>query len=197
MTEHRLLAAMNEEVAAKIAEIPRQADEAIRAIDAAAEQALAEAQAEEDARLQERLRQYDRGRHTRQENEWRSRIRNLQFEVADQVFRDVTRATAGVRSRDDYPSVWSQLFREAQAAYRRQRADAPILRTSAADRQIALRYAAEVAGVEVQETIGAGVEVLSPDRRLRIVNTVASRLERGRDEFLKMISDAFQERVQA
>ena len=40
-----------------------------------------------------------------------------------------------------------------------------------------------------------GVELLSPDRRLRIVNTVASRLQRGRDEFLKMISDAFQERV--
>ena len=37
MTEHRLLAAMEEEVAAKIAEIQRQADEAIQAIDAAAE----------------------------------------------------------------------------------------------------------------------------------------------------------------
>ena len=197
MAEHRLLAAMEEEVAAKIAEIQRQADEAIRAIDAAAEQTLAAEQAVEEARLGERLRQYEHGRRTQLENEWRSRIRQLQFEVVEQVFGELARAAAEVRRRDDYPAVWSQWLGEAWTAYRDERADTPILRTSPADRQLAECHAADVAAVEVRDAIADGLELLSPDRRLRIVNTVASRLQRGRDEFLKMISDAFQEQVKA
>jgi len=195
MTEHRLIAAMEEEIAAKIAESERQADEAIRAIEAEAAQTLADAQAREQSRLEEQLRQYEREQRTRLENEWRSRIRNLQFEVAEGVFGELARAAAAVRRRGDYPSLWSGLFQEACAAYRRERTEAPILRTSPADRPLAERQAAEVAAIEVQEAIADGVELLSPDRRLRVVNTLASRLHRGRDEFLKMISDALQERI--
>jgi vacuolar-type H+-ATPase subunit E/Vma4 len=197
MTEHRLLAAMEEEVAAKIAEIQRQADEAIRAINTAADQTLAAEQAVEETRLGERLRQYEQGRRTTRENEWRSRIRQLQFEVVEQVFGELSQAAGEVSRRGDYPAVWSQWFGEAWTAYRAERADAPILRTSPADRQLAEGHAAEVAGVEVRDAIADGLELLSPDRRLRIVNTMASRLQRGRDEFLKMISDAFQEQVKA
>ena len=195
MAEHRLLAAMEEEVAGKIAEIQQQADEAIRTIDAAAEQALAAEQAAEESRLNERLRQYEQGRRAQRENEWRSRIRQLQFEVVEQVFGELTRAAAEVRRHADYPAVWSQWLGEARAAYRLERSDTPILRTSPTDRQLAEQHAAEVATVEARDAIADGLELLSPDRRLRIVNTVASRLQRGRDEFLKMISDAFQERV--
>ena len=195
MTEHRLIAAMEEEIAAKIADIERQADEAIRAIEAEAAQSLADAQAREEARREEHLRQYEREQRTRLENEWRSRIRNLQFEVAEGVFGELARAAAAVRRRDDYPSLWSGLFQEASAAYRRERTEAPILRTSPVDRLHAERHGAEVAAIEVQEAIADGVELLSPDRRLRVVNTLAARLHRGRDEFLKMISDALQERI--
>lgn len=195
MTEHRLIAAMEEEIAAKMAEVERQADEAVRAIEAEAAQTLADAQAREESRLEEQLGQYERAQRTRLENEWRSRIRNLQFEVAEAVFGELTRAAATVRQRDDYPSLWSALFQEACAVYRRERTEAPILRTSPADRRQADRYAGEVAQIEVQDTIADGVELLSPDRRLRVVNTLAARLHRGRDEFLKMISDAIQERI--
>ena len=195
MTEHRLVAAMEEEIAAKIAEAERQADEAIRAIEAEAAQTLADAQAREESRLEEQLGQYERQRRTQSENEWRSRIRNLQFEIAAGVLGDLMRAAAAVRQRDDYPSLWSGMFQEAWAAYRRERTEAPIVRTSPADRPLAERQAAEVAAIEVQEAIADGVELLSPDRRLRVVNTLAARLHRGRDEFLKMISDALQERI--
>jgi hypothetical protein len=195
VAEHRLLAAMEEEVAAKIADIQQQADEAIRAIDAAAEQTLAAEQAAEETRLDERLRRYEQGRRAQGENEWRSRVRQLQFEVVEQLFGELAGAAAEVRRRDDYPAVWSQWFGEAWAAYRRERADAPTLRISPADRQLAERQAAQVAAIETRDAITDGLELLSPNHRLRIVNTVASRLQRGRDEFLKMISDAFQERV--
>jgi len=195
MTEHRLIAAMEEEIAAKIAEVDRQADEAIRAIEAEAVQTLADAQAREESRLEEQRCQYERQRRTRLENEWRSRIRNLQFEIADGVFGELTRAAAAVRQRDDYPSLWSGMFQEACAVYRRERTEAPIVRTSPADRPLAERQAAEVAAIEVQEAIADGVELLSPDRRFRVVNTLAARLHRGRDEFLKMIADALQERI--
>ena len=195
MTEHRLIAAMEEEIAGKIADVERQADEAIRAIEAETAQTLTDAQAREESRLEEQLRQYEREQRTRLENEWRSRIRNLQFEVAEGVFGDLARAAADVRRRDDYPSLWSGLFQEACAAYRRERIETPILRTAPADRPLAERQAAEVAAIEVQEAIADGVELLSPDRRLRVVNTLAARLHRGRDEFLKMISDALQERI--
>ncbi len=195
MTEHRLIAAMEDEIAGKIAEVERQADEAIRAIEAEAAQTLTDAQAREESRLEEQLRQYEREQRTRLENEWRSRIRNLQFEVAEGVFGDLARAAADVRRRDDYPSLWSGLLQEACAAYRRERTETPILRTAPADRPLAERQAAEVAAIEVQEAIADGVELLSPDRRLRVVNTLAARLHRGRDEFLKMISDALQERI--
>jgi hypothetical protein len=195
MAEHRLLAAMEEEVAAKIADVQRQSDEAIRAIDAAVDQALAAEQAEKESRLNERLRPYELGRRSQQEREWRFRIRQLQFELVERVFRELARGAAEIRRRDDYPQVWSHWLGEARAAYRRERSDAPILRTSPADRQLAERQAAEVAAVEVRDAIADGLELLSPDRRLRIVNTTAARLQRGRDEFLKMISDAFQERV--
>lgn len=195
MTEHRLIAAMEEEIAAKIAEVDRQADEAIRAIEAEAVQTLADAQAREESRLEEQRCQYERQRRTRLENEWRSRIRNLQFEIADGVFGELTRAAAAVRQRDDYPSLWSGMFQEACAVYRRERTEAPIVRTSPADRPLAERQAAKVAAIEVQEAIADGVELLSPDRRFRVVNTLAARLHRGRDEFLKMIADALQERI--
>lgn len=195
MIEHRLIAAMEEEIAAKIAEVERQADEAIRAIEAEAAQTLADAQAREESRLEEQLGQYERQRRTQLENEWRSRIRNLQFEIAAGVLGDLMRAAAAVRQRDDYPALWSGMFQEAWAAYRRERTEAPIARTSPADRPLAERQAAEVAAIEVEEAIADGVELLSPDRRLRVVNTLAARLHRGRDEFLKMIADAFQERI--
>jgi vacuolar-type H+-ATPase subunit E/Vma4 len=195
MTGHRLIAAMEEEIAAKIAEVEGQADEAIREIEAEAAQTLAEAQARDESRLEEQLRQYERERRTRLENEWRSRIRNLQFEVAEGAFGELARAAADVRRRDDYPSLWSGLFQEAWAAYRRERTEAPILRTSPADRPLAERQAAQVAAIEVQEAIADGVELLSPDRRLRVVNTLSARLQRGRDEFLKMIADALRERI--
>jgi vacuolar-type H+-ATPase subunit E/Vma4 len=195
MTEHRLLAAMEEEIAAQIAAVERQADEALRAIDAETAQALADDRAREETRLDDQVRQYERAQRTRWENEWRARIRNLQFEVAEAVFGELAQAAAAVRRRADYPAVWARLFQEAVAAYRRERSEPPLLRTAPADRALAEQQAAEVAAIEVQETLADGVELLSPDRRLRVVNTLAARLQRGRDEFLKMISDALQERI--
>ncbi len=196
MTEHRLIAAMEQEIAAKIAEVERQADEAIRAMEAAAAQTLADAQAREESRLEEQ----------------RAPVRGRASARGWKTNGDPASATCSLRSpkacsaswharrpmsarRDDYPSLWSGLFQEACVVYRRERTDTPIVRTSPADRPLAERQAAEVATIEVQEAIADGVELLSPDRRLRVVNTLAARLHRGRDEFLKMISDTLQERI--
>lgn len=195
MAEHPLLAAMEDEVAAKVAEIQRKADEAIRGIDAAVEQTLVAEQAEAETRLREQLDEYERAASQQHEKEWRSRIRELQFELVEQAFAELARSAADIRRRADYPAVWSRWFREALTAYQGERADVPILRTAPGDRSLADLQAAAVASVELQEGLADGLELVSPDRRLRIVNTSSARVQRGRDEFLKMISDTFREQV--
>ncbi len=195
MAEHRLLAAMQDEVAAKIAAVEREAEETIRGIDAAVDQALAAERAEAETRLRDLADEYERRARRQREQDWRSRIRELQFKFVEQAFHALALGAAEIRRRDDYPEIWAHWFQEALAVYGREQADAPILRTAPADRHVADRYATAVASVEVRESLADGLELLSPDGRVRVVNTSASRVDRGRDEFLKMIADTFQERV--
>ena len=195
MAEHRLLAAMQDEVAAKIAAVEREAEETIRGIDAAVDQALAAERAEAETRLRDLADEYERHARRQREQDWRSRIRELQFKFVEQAFHALALGAAEIRRRDDYPEIWAHWFQEALAVYGREQADAPILRTAPADRHVADRYATAVASVEVRESLADGLELLSPDGRVRVVNTSASRVDRGRDEFLKMIADTFQERV--
>lgn len=195
MAEHRLLAAMQDEVAAKIAAVEREAEETIRGIDAAVDQALAAERAEAETRLRDLADEYERRARRQREQDWRSRIRELQFKFVEQAFHALALGAAEIRRRDDYPEVWTHWLQEALAVYGREQADAPILRTAPADRHLADRYATAVASVEVRESLADGLELLSPDGRVRVVNTSASRVDRGRDEFLKMIADTFQERV--
>jgi len=194
MPEHRLIAAMEEEVGARIAQVQREADEAIRRIEAEADQELEEAQRAEAARLEGQMVQYRRDKRARFDNQRRARVRDLQFAIAEQVFDDLAQALAAVRQRSDYPEIWSRLLSEAIAAYRTERSDAPIVRVAEADRDLA-RRAGEVPAVEAVAAVPDGVELVSPDGRLRIKNDLTSRLRKGREEFLKMIGDEFNERL--
>lgn len=195
MAERRLLAAMQDEVAAKIAAVEREAEEAIRGIDTAVDQALTAERAEAESRLRDLADEYERRARRQREQEWRSRIREMQFELVEQAFHALALGAAEIRRRDDYPKVWTHWFAEALTVYGREQTDAPILRTAPADRHLADRHAAAVAGVELSDSLADGLELLSPDGRVRVVNTSASRVDRGRDEFLKLIADTFRERV--
>lgn len=194
MPEHRLIAAMEEEVAAKIAQVQREADEAIRRIEAEADQELAAAQRAESARVERQIVQFRRDKRSRFDNQWRARVRDMQFAIAEQIFDDAAQAVAAVRQRSDYPEIWSRLLSQALAAYRAERNDLPIVRVAAADRDLA-RRSGEVQAVEAVAALPDGVELVSPDGRLRVKNDLTSRLRKGREEFLKMIGDEFNQRL--
>jgi vacuolar-type H+-ATPase subunit E/Vma4 len=88
------------------------------------------------------------------------------------------------------------MFTEALGVYRRERSDTPVLQVAPADRELAQCHAPDLARIEVNDAVPDGVELLSPDRHLRVQNTVPSRLRQGREEFLKTISEAIKERLE-
>jgi vacuolar-type H+-ATPase subunit E/Vma4 len=190
MAEHRLVEAMEEEVAAKISEIEWQTEEAIHTLGAEADAALAEAENLERLRAEQRFLGHKRERRSHFENEWRGRIRNLQFEIVDQVFRELEEMVGRARQRQDYPQVLCRLLDEALRVYRQERDDWPVLRVAPGDCELARARLPEAIAVEVDPAIDGGVELFSPNERFHVKNTLQSRLRKGRDEFLKMISDA-------
>ncbi len=195
MAEQPLIVAMEEEIAARVAEIDRQADAAIREAEADVDRLLAEAEERETARVEQRFRDYARQQRARRENERRARIANLQFEVAQEVLEELARAVGTVRDREDYAAVWSRLLDEAMQVYGEERDDAPVLRVAPVDCPLADRCRDRVAAVEPDAAVDAGLELVSRDSRLRVRNTLLSRIHRGREEFLKMISDALEQRI--
>ncbi len=195
MSERRLIAAMQTEVDAKLADLARQTAEALEAIEARTATRIAEAEAAQTACVEQQLSDYQHAQRLRFENQWRVRLRNLQFEIAAQVLRDVEQAAAGIRQRADYPAIWQRLLDEARQVYQAEQSAAPVLRVAPADRPLAEAAAGEFAAIETAESVLDGVELLSPERRLRVQNTTASRLRKGREEFLKTIAEAIRERV--
>ena len=145
MAEHPLVDAMEEEVAAKIAEIDRQADQEIADIEARANHAIQEAAEREKTRSEQLLLAYSREKRQLLENEWRIRIRNFQFEMAEQVFQQLQRVALSARERDDYPAIWSRLLEEAMQVYGQERSDKPILKVAPEDEALA-RAASSGAG---------------------------------------------------
>lgn len=195
MAEQPLIAAMEEEIAARVAEIDRQADAVIGEAEADVDRLLAEAEQREAALAEQRFRDYARQQRARCENQRRARIGNLQFEVAQEVFRELSRAVGTIRGREDYAAVWLRLLDEAMQVYGEDRDDAPVLRVAPVDCPLADRCRDRVAAVEPDGAIDAGLELVSGDGRVRVKNTLLSRLHRGREEFLKMISDALKQRI--
>lgn len=195
MDETRLIAAMEEEIAARIAEAERQAQEAIRRIEAEAEQALGETERVERARAAEQLLAHQHQQRLRFENVRRARLRDLHFEIAADTLREVEAQLTHARQREDYPAVWQRLFAEALRSYRQERPDAPILQVAPADHGLAEAQGHEVAAIEDRLELLDGVELRSPDGRLHIQNTLLSRLRKGREAFQKMISDSLQEQL--
>lgn len=195
MTEHRLIAAMEEEIAARITEVDRAAAEAIRRLEAETEETIRAAEAAEEARAAERCDAYQRQQRARFENEWRARWRNLQFEIAVQVLTEVQEALAQARQRADYAAIWQRLWAEARQVYGQQCAELPLLRVAAQDEVLAQTQRGQVAAITADPRLRDGVELCSPDGRIRVTNTLAARLEKGRDEFLKIIADTLQEQM--
>lgn len=196
MTGHSLVDAMEAEVAAKIAEIDRQTERELAEIRERTARSLQENAEREQARSAQMLLAYGREKRQLLENDWRIRVRNFQFEVAEQVLDQLQKASLRVRRRDDYPAIWARLLEEASRVYFDERSDRPVLRVSPEDESLARSDAREFARIEVDATVRDGVELESADRRMLVKNTLASRLGRGRDQFLKSISDAVQERIQ-
>jgi vacuolar-type H+-ATPase subunit E/Vma4 len=190
MSQQRLIGAMEEETVARIAHIERETEQAIREIDAEVDDRLAEAEDAEKKRSRKKLLEYQHRQRSRFENRWRGREQNLRFELAEHVFHDVENALAPARDREDYPAIWRRLFEQALRTYREERTDKPILRVVPADRELADSQEPEVQAIELDDKIRDGVELASPDRALHVKNTLDSRLRKGREQFLKMISDA-------
>lgn len=195
MVQHRLITAMEEETAARIAQSEHEADEAVRRIEAEAEAAEADALRAEQARADEQFLAYQRQQRSRFENQWQSRVRNLQFEVSQRVFEAVEQSVAEARRRDDYPTIFGRLLAESLQAYARERSDRPILQVAPADGELVGAPHPDVEAIETRAAVRDGVELRSPDGRLHVKNTLSSRLWKGRDEFLKTISDALKEQT--
>ncbi len=193
MGQQQLITAMEEEVEAQIAASDRQAEEAIGRIEAEAATAEAEALGAEQARADQQLRAYQRQQRLRFENHWRSREQDVQLEVAQRVFEAVEQAVAVARQREDYPHVFARLLAESLQAYAGERSDRPILRVAPADLQRAQAHQSSPAAIEASNSIREGVELSSPDGRVHVKNTLTSRLCKGRDDFIKIISDAFKQ----
>jgi vacuolar-type H+-ATPase subunit E/Vma4 len=186
---------MEAEIAARIAEIDRDTDRELAEIKERAARSVQEAGQREQTRIGQQLRAYAREKRQSLENDWRIRIRNFQFEVAEQVLDQVREASLRVRQRNDYPAIWGRLLEEAGRVYSGQRRDRPVLRVSPEDECLARAAAIECVGVEIDAAICDGVELESADRRMLVKNTLASRLRRAHDQFLKSISDAIHERM--
>jgi vacuolar-type H+-ATPase subunit E/Vma4 len=193
MVQHRLITAMEEEIAARIAQSDREADAAIRHIEAEAAAAEAEAIRAEQAHADQLFTAYQSRQQSRFENQWRLRVRNLQFEVSQRVFAAVEQSIVEARRRDDYPNIFGRLLAESLLTYANERSDRPILEVAPADRELAGSFHPSVEAIETSATICDGLALRSPDGRLHIMNTLSSRLRKGRDEFLKIISDALKE----
>ncbi len=194
-TGQPLVDAMQAEIAARIAEIDRSTDRELAEIKERAARSVQEAVQREQTRIEQQLQAYAREKRQLLENDWRIRIRNFQFEVAEQVLNQVREAALRVRQRDDYPAIWGRLLEEAASVYFDQRRDRPVLRVSPEDESLARSASHGCDRIELDATVCDGVELESVDRRMLVKNTLASRLRRGHDQFLKSISDAIHERI--
>ena len=116
--------------------------------------------------------------------------------MAEQVFQQLQRVALSARERGDYPAIWSRLLEEATQVYCKERGDKPILRVAPEDEALARAHPLDCEQIEVDTAVRDGVELESCDRRVLVKNTLASRLHRARDQFLKSISDAIQKRIQ-
>jgi len=193
MSESKLIQAMEEEVGAKIAQINDEAEAKVRTVQADVDEAIADAETVARSQAEASFQSHAGFERGRIASGLRDHSRRASWELVADVLRDVERTLEQVRRREDYPSIWRRWLAEALTTYHGERDDLPALRVAAADLPLAKSRAEEFASIDVNEGLRDGLALASPDRRLRIVNTAASRLQNGRPAFTKQISDALQE----
>ncbi len=124
MPEHRLIAAMEEEVAARIVQVRREADEAIRRIEAEADQELAEAQRCRPA-WKDRSFSFAATNDPASTTNAGPASAYMQFAIAEQVFGDFCPSRGRRAPAVRLPSDLVAALSEAPAAYHRCRNDIP------------------------------------------------------------------------
>ena len=197
MSEQRLIDAMEAKVEDRIAEIERETEQRVQGAEAEAKDVIADIEAQEQANAETHYLQYKGEQQALFENNLRVRTRSLQFQVSEEVFRKLEVTLAEVNKRSDYHTIWSYLFEEALSAYRIERTDRPILHVSPEDSVLARSFASDsdIASVDADDRMATGVELHSSDGRVRVENTPMSRLKKGREEYIKMISGMLKKRL--
>ena len=197
MSEQRLIAAMEAKVADRIAEIDHETKQKVQDIEGEANNVIADNKTQEQANAETHYLQYKQEQEALFENKLRVRIRSLHFQVSEEVFGKLEDTLSEINKRSDYHTIWGYLFKEALSAYRIERTDQPILHVNPEDSTLAKSIASgsDIASIEPHSRIAAGVELLSSDGRVRVVNTPMSRFRKGREEYVKIISDMFKKRL--
>ena len=190
MSESKLIEALEAEIAQRIGVIEQETERKIQQLRREAEAVLKEVEAHQQALAEEEFRAYTLARKAQDANAAAGRIRRLQFDTSESLFREIEQELHLVRDRMDYPDIWQRLYLEALDSYREERSDAPVLRVCVRDRELAEGSVDEGDSVEVDPTMTDGVQLRSPDGRFRVMNTLQSRFQKGRREFARIIGDA-------
>ncbi|MBD3420228.1 MAG: hypothetical protein GF398_08950 [Chitinivibrionales bacterium] len=180
---------IRKQVDSQIAEFEREAQAQIRQIEADAAAELEKSRQAEEKRVARELKEFERALRHRRESELRRYQQARELDIIDQVFSRVEQEIADLQSNPSYCRMVEHLYREALLEYERERADAPVVWVAAQDRELAATLPVSKSHLQTQTGIRNGVVLISPDEKLRIDNTPAARLVRGRDFFLQMIKE--------
>ena len=190
MSEARLVEALKDRVAEQISAVVREADAAIQAIEQETDAMVAEILKHQEATTEQRFHEFQQEAHAQFEAEHRHRRRTLLYQLVDAVFAEVDAELAALDQNPDYPEIWGRLYDEAREAYRKEDAGAPRVHLNPAHVPLAQAHGVAPEDMAPDADVKAGVILIHPQGRLRIINTPASRLSRGREEFVKQIASA-------
>ncbi len=110
-----------------------------------------------------------------------------------EIFDKVEQRLVNISSQNDYSSILKRFYNEAFASYFEDSSKPPILIISASDSEIVNNFVAKDLKIETSNTISPGLELRDPDNKLRVVNTVISRLVKGKDDFTHLILEKYRD----
>lgn len=189
MSFNELVERINTEANARIAEIEKETEESLKKIDAQTNAAINNIIEREKHSLEVLLKEYKIEYLRGLKNQTRREIRAQRIKDVEDIFNITEDNLSQIVRQKKYKKIWGRFYDEALAKYKNERNDTPVVKIAPEDKEIALSYLGKKIPVEIDENIYGGLELRDPERNLRIINTVKSRLARGKDQFLKLITD--------
>ncbi len=193
MTMEKLVDRIRLEIDTKIADIERDTESQIRTIEAETQKAIDEFAVQEEQSLQRSLDDYRTELKSERDKGRRMEQYTFELQIIEDIFTITQQRLADIHKRKDYPQILKLFYNEAFSAYCNEKNCIPVVITSPGDGTTVAGFFGKGVVVEESSHVSGGVELRSSDDKFKIVNTVASRLEKGRDHFLKHIKNALED----